>query len=72
MRHSLLLAVAVGLSVLSVPSTQSPAQTTGAATAAPGLTCNGTRILDPFQGSLRVRTRPPVCCRSTTRLSPEF
>ena len=58
MRHSLLLAVAVGLSVLSVPSTQSPAQTTGAATTAPGLTCNGTRILDPFQGSLAGRDLP--------------
>jgi hypothetical protein len=59
MRHSLLLAVAVGLSALSVPSTQSPAQTTGAATAAPGLTCNGTRILDPFQGSLAGPDLPP-------------
>ena len=59
MRHSLLLAVAVGLSLLSVPSTQSPAQTAGAATAAPGLTCNGTRILDPFQGRLAGPDLPP-------------
>jgi hypothetical protein len=50
------LATAVGLISLSVFSTQSPAQTTGAATAtqptAPGLACNGTRILDPFKGPL--------------------
>ena len=50
------LATAVGLISLSVFSTQSPAQTAGAATAtqptAPGLACNGTRILDPFKGPL--------------------
>jgi hypothetical protein len=59
MRHSLLIAVAVGVSVLSIPSTQSPAQTPGAATAAPGLPCNGTRILDPFQGPLAGPDLPP-------------
>ena len=50
------LATAVGLFGLS---TQSSAQTGGAATAAPGLTCNGTRMLDPFQGSLAGPDLPP-------------
>src|SRR5277367_1417880 len=56
MRHTLLLAAIIGLSLLSVTSTPSPAQPAGAATAAqpiaPGLACNGTRILDPFKGPL--------------------
>src|SRR6516225_5252739 len=50
------LATAVGLISLSVLSTLSPAQTADAATAsqtkAPGLHCNGERILDPFKGKL--------------------
>ena len=52
MRYNLLLSAAVGLYLLSVPSQQLPAQTPGVATVAPGLACNGTRILDPFQCSL--------------------
>ncbi len=59
MRHSLLLAAVIGLSLLSVPPTQSPAETAVAATGAPGLACNGTRILDPFQGSLAGQDLPP-------------
>jgi hypothetical protein len=50
------LATAVGLISLSLLSTLSPAQTADAATAsqtkAPGLQCNGERILDPFKGKL--------------------
>jgi hypothetical protein len=60
MRYSPLLAAglatAVSLTSLSVLSAQSPAQTAGAANAsqgkAPGLQCNGARILDPFKGEL--------------------
>jgi hypothetical protein len=59
MRHSLLLATAVALSLLSVPSQELPAQTPGVATAAPGLTCNGTRLLDPFKGPLAGADLPP-------------
>ena len=50
------LASAVGLISLSLFSTQSPTQTVDTATAsqtkAPGLQCNGERILDPFKGKL--------------------
>jgi hypothetical protein len=63
MRHSLLLAAAASLFALSVPSTQSPAQTAGVAPVAqptaPGLACNGTRILDPFKGPLAGADLPP-------------
>jgi hypothetical protein len=67
MRYSPLLAVglatAVGLISLSVFSTQSPAQTAGAATASqaktPGLQCNGARIFDPFKGTLAGPDLPP-------------
>ena len=49
-------ATAVGLISLSVFSTQSPAQTGGAATVsqtkAPSMQCNGARLLDPFKGKL--------------------
>src|SRR5262249_35772846 len=51
------------LFLLSVPSTQSRAQTAGPATAAQptplGLACNGTRVLDPFKGSLAGANLPP-------------
>jgi hypothetical protein len=50
------LAIALGLISLSAFSTLSPAQTAGAESAsqakAPGLQCNGARMLDPFKGSL--------------------
>src|SRR6516162_966759 len=50
------LATAVGLISFSVFSTQSRAQSADPATAsqtkAPGLQCNGERILDPFKGKL--------------------
>ena len=63
MRHSLLLAAAVGLSLLAVSSIQSPAQKAGTPIAAqppvPGLACNGTRILDPFKGQMAGADLPP-------------
>jgi hypothetical protein len=59
MRHTLLLVAVIGLSVLSIPAAQSPAQTPGPAPAAPGLECNGTRILDPFPGPLAGADLPP-------------
>ena len=67
MRYSQLLivglATTVGLISLSVLSAQSPAQTTGATTAAQGkaqgLPCNGTRVLDPFKGTLAGPDLPP-------------
>jgi hypothetical protein len=50
------LATAVGLISFSAFSTRSRAQTAGPATAtqtkAPGLQCNGERLLDPFKGKL--------------------
>ena len=63
MRHSLIVVAAVGLSLVWGPSTQSPAQTAGVAaapqSAALGMTCNGTRILDPFKGPLAGADLPP-------------
>ena len=67
MRYSQLLivglATTVGLISLSVLSAQSPAQTTGATTAAQGkaqgLPCNGTRVLDPFKSTLAGPALPP-------------
>ena len=57
------LATAVGLFSLSVVPAQSLAQTAAAATApqanASSLQCNGTRILDPFKGSLAGPELPP-------------
>jgi hypothetical protein len=66
MRYSQMLAMgfasAVGLISLSLVTAQSPAQTAGAATAAPvppGMTCNGARLLDPFKGKLAGPDLPP-------------
>jgi hypothetical protein len=63
MHHSPLLTAVLSLFLLSVPSTQSRAQTAGPATAAQptplGLACNGTPILDPFKGSLAGGNLPP-------------
>jgi hypothetical protein len=57
------LATAVGLISASVFLARSPAQPAGAAAApqanTPGLQCNGTRILDPFPGSLAGPDLPP-------------
>jgi hypothetical protein len=49
MRHRLLVSAVFGLSLLSLSFSQSPAQ---APASAQGLTCNGTRLLDPFPGPL--------------------
>src|SRR5262249_46071089 len=63
MHHSPLLAAALSLFLLSVPSTQSWAQTAGPATAAQptplGLACDGAPIFDPFKGPLAGANLPP-------------
>jgi hypothetical protein len=55
------LAIAVGLISLLVFPARSMAQTaaTPATSQVPGLQCNGTRILDPFKGSLAGPNLPP-------------
>jgi hypothetical protein len=56
-------ATAIGLALLLVLSARSMAQTAAITAAspvqAPGLECNGTRILDPFKGRLAVPALPP-------------
>jgi hypothetical protein len=57
------LASALGLISSSLVVAQSPAQPAGGAAAAqgaaPGMKCNGTRLLDPFKGKLAGRDIPP-------------